>query len=510
MKNIVSIFVLFFFGISSFYGQGYEISVKFNVHNDTLILGHHRANQLIPDDTIVTDQSGKAVFTGEDRLPGGMYFLFFPNKRYFDFLVGENQKFSISGDTANFSGVSFKGDRQNQVFSDYQKEMRRLSLKMQELQQEKATAEDKAAVDAEILAAREELEALFNRTIQENEDLFFSDFLKATRDPQVPPSITDNSERYRYYRNHYFDNFDYSDDRLMRTPIYENKIETYLDKLLPQLPDTLIEAADMFVEASRGDDEHFKYMLIYLFNKYASSQLMAAENVHVHLAEKYYIPEAHWSDRKFIEDLKGKVAKKKRCLVGAKAHDIDYRKLPNDLEKIKRLSIIADEYKEKGLAAETNLSESAAQNKKVELLSRWVEEQTQKGSSNALEAKFTIIWFWTPDCSHCRTATPKFHDAYVEKNLKEQGVEIIALYLNEDIKDWKNFTKEQKRWVDFIEEHKLTDWINAWNPFDAYRSNFDINSSPVLYVLDENKEILAKRIAYEQALEVIESELSKQ
>ena len=55
----------------------------------------------------------------------------------------------------------------------------------------------------------------------------------------------------------------------------------------------------------------------------------------------------------------------------------------------------------------------------------------------------------------------------------------------------------------------MDEWTNVWNPFDMFRRNFDIQSSPVLYVLDKEKKIIAKRISYEQAIEMIESELNR-
>lgn len=507
MKHIFLISSLLFVNLVGVFAQGYEIEVKFNVYQDTVILGHHRANQLIPDDTVVTDKNGKAVFRGKEALPGGMYFVFFSNKRFFDMLIDEDQQFTVSGDTADFSKIEFKGDPQNSLFISYQNEMRKLSSQLRELQQQRATADDKAAIDAEMQALRDDLETLYQETITKNPGSFFTVFLKATRDPQVPETVTGQKERYFYYRNHYFDNFDYGDSRLLRTPLYEGKIETYLDKLLPQVPDTLIEAVDKLVEASRGDDEHFQYMLVHVFNKYASSQLMAAENVYVHLAEKYYIDEASWSSPEFISDLKDRVSKKKKCLVGAKSHDIEYFLLPPTEKGMKKMAERSAFYKGEGLEAEKITDENQKHNKKVEILSRWTAEDAVRKRMHDMSAKFIIIWFWTPDCSHCREATPEFYKAYTEKKLKEKGVEVLAVYLNKDIKDWTLFEKEHKRWLDFIIEHKMYDWNNAWNPFDPFRSNYDINSSPVLYMIDNEKKIVAKRIGWEQAIEVIEAEL---
>ena len=150
--------------------------------------------------------------------------------------------------------------------------------------------------------------------IKANPNFFFSKFLKATLEVKIPESITDRQVQYYYYRNNYFNYFDYKDKRLLRTPLYESKLDYYLDKVLPQIPDTLISEVDILINSTRHDKELFRNMLVHLFNKYTKSQLMGAENVLVHIAEKYYIPEAEWSDQEFIDELKTKVARKKACI----------------------------------------------------------------------------------------------------------------------------------------------------------------------------------------------------
>ncbi len=505
MKNILLPITFILLSCMQVFSQGYKIDVKFNVYNDKIILGHHRSESLVPDDTVVTNSKGYGVFKGKKKLPGGMYFLFFPNKKYVDILIDENQEFSIKGDTADFSKISFKNDLENEIFVGYRNKMTELNKEVYELRQKEKEGKKVDGNDKKIKKLSEELNELFDDTVEKYPNLFFTKFLKATRDPVVPDTIKEDIDKYYYYRNNFLKDFDYADSRLLRTPIYESKINTYLDNVLPQIPDTLINACDKFIEASRGDDELFRYMMIFLFNKYASSQLMAAENVYVHLAEKYYIKESTWSSEEFINDLKKRIPKQKRCLVGVKSQNIGYFELPKSDKKIAQMIEEDEGYKTRGLDVEKKYEGDARYDEKVKILTEWTNDQTQKKDLHNMKSKYTIIWFWTPDCSHCRKETPKFYEAYTTKKLKDQGVEVLAMYLNKDIKDWTEFSKEQKRWLKFIEEHKLYKWNNAWNPFDPFRTNFDIKSSPVLYLLDENKEILAKRIGWEQAVEILEA-----
>ena len=45
---------------------------------------------------------------------------------------------------------------------------------------------------------------------------------------------------YKDYLAHYWDNIDFSEEGLIRSPIYANKLENYFEKTLVQIPDTLI------------------------------------------------------------------------------------------------------------------------------------------------------------------------------------------------------------------------------------------------------------------------------
>ncbi len=512
MKYLLSI-ISVFIGFNSF-AQGYKIDVNVkNLPSKEVILGHHFADQLIPDDTITLNSKGYGIFKGKELLPGGMYFLFFPNKTLFDFLIDKDQTFTIIADTADYDNtVHFKGNEENSRFQEYKKFLGNAGKKRKQLLEEKEkNKSDKkktAQIDAELKKIAEESEAEYNKFLKEHPDDFFAKFLKATRQVEVPKTIKDRKQQYFWFRHHYFDNFDVSDPRLLRTPIYESTIDRYLDKVLMQHPDTLIPEVDMLIEKSRTNDELFRYMLVHLFNKYASSQIMTAENVYVHIADKYYIKEAKWSDPEFISDLKKKVKNRKKCLIGVTAQNIAFNEVPSDTVKINKLLLKIPDINNEGLKIEKSEADSIIKyNLKVEVLKNFYDKFPVTSSLKDVKAKYTILWFWTPDCSHCRKETPLFHDAYVEKKMKEKGVKVVTIFLQKDLTDWKKFSKVTKEWLEFIKKHNMTDWINAWDPFDPFRINYDIHSSPVLYLLDENKKIIAKRIGYEQALEIIEAEM---
>jgi thiol-disulfide isomerase/thioredoxin len=286
---------------------------------------------------------------------------------------------------------------------------------------------------------------------------------------------------------------------------------------------------DNLISNSRHDKELFRYMLVSLFNKYATSQMMGMENVYVHIAGKFYIPEADWADKKFIDELREKIRRKKQSLIGMHAPEIKMILLPKKDDAIEDVRQALSEMKESGnvllkddarlkeeakkhKASNPKLSDSAAYSQVVisELADKLENILIPKFegyvSMTDQKTRYLILYFWEPDCSHCIEATPKFSTAYDEKNLKAMGVEVMAVYLHKNINEWEKYTKHIGEWLDFIQKNKMQKWINVWEPFgySQFRDKYDISSTPVLYLLDNDKKIIAKNIAWDQAIDLIE------
>jgi len=515
MKKIAFFTVLILFLVSNInLAQGYKIEVKIKgTENQRLILGVHKNANLIPVDTATTDSKGYGVFTDTKALTGGMYFVFLEKSTYFDFIISDDQFFSIENDTTDlFTNLSFKGSDENLVFKDYQNFLITQNKKLTDLKTQKDAATD-ATQQAKLEEQMNNLTTeylTYYENIQKNyPNYFFTKFLKATRPIEVPPTITDQTAQYYYYRFHYFDNFDISDVRLLQTPIYEDKIENFLDNVVINHPDTLIQECDMLLSKAQSNEELYKYMLIHLFNKYAKSQLMAAENVYVHLGY-IYCEKATWDTDSFKTQLKPKLDKKAKCLVGNKAKDIKLQILPNDSVQINMVKTTIDEMKTKGLKIEEDKTRTFAQ--KMPEYSMLISDfmgnfPTGYIDVYSVKSKYTILWFMEPDCSHCKKETPIFYQAYLD-SLKSLDVTVFCVYMHRDIDDWANFCNSIGHWFDFVKTNKMYEWNNLWNPFttteDNYRENYDISSTPVLYLLDSEKIILAKRVGWEQAVEMIQ------
>jgi hypothetical protein len=74
-----------------------------------------------------------------------------------------------------------------------------------------------------------------------------------------------------------------------------------------------------------------------------------------------------------------------------------------------------------------------------------------------------------------------------------------------DVKVYSVYTEyDYEKYVKYIAEHKL-DWINLYDPvhLNNIREKYDVYSTPVIYILDKNKVIKAKKIGSEQIKDII-------
>ncbi len=454
--------------------QGYDIKFKISGLKDTTAyLGHYYGAEknTIVDDTIRFDKNGNGVAKDKKQLPGGLYFLYFQRK-VFMFIIDKEQVFSAETDTGNFiKNMKLKGSQENELFYSHLKYLDGKMLLRDELQKQyknvKEGSDSAKQYQEKLVALNDEVKKHFDEVIDNNKGTFFSSYFSLTsREMIIPDGIADD-KKFDYFRYHYVDYFNFADTRLVRTPLYNEKLTQFLDIIVRQPIDSITKDLDRVIKLSRANDELFKFVLTTIYNYFAGNNLMGMDAVFVHLAEKYYIPEAKWSDAKFIADLKEKVNKRKPLLIGKVMPDV--KLIRNENEHFTEAH--SDTAKLKNFVNGT-----------------WGDYF----SVNSVGAKYTILVFWEADCSHCKEVMPVFKKLYGV--LRDKGVEIIAVHM----------LTNQKKWVDFLVKHEMLEWINAWNPFDyTYKAKYDIQSSPVVYLVDKQKKIIAKRIGPEECEEII-------
>lgn len=463
-KKIYLILTVLFISILSFAGKNsnaYEIKIKVKgLSNEKLVIAYRYADQQYIKDTIMLDASGSGIWKGDTKLNRGVYLGVVPsmNNNFFEFLVSDVQVFTLETDKADLNrSMKVTGSKENQMFFDDLIYMSNIRTKADEyvLKSKDANTDTAKLYKTKLESLDKEVKTYRANLIKANPGTLYSKILNALQEreqAEVPRnkdgSAVDTNFAYNDYHAHYWDNIDFSEEGLIRSPIYANKLETYFEKTILQIPDTIIKESDLVIKKARANSEIFKYTLVTLLNKYAASKIMGMDAVYVHLVDNYYAKgDAVWMAKDTVTMYKmiTEANKKRPILIGKKAPNL----------------ILTDTTSQHAI------------------------------SMYDIKSNYTLLVFWDPDCGHCKKEIPQLANIY--PNLKKLGVTIYAISTvpYEEIDKWKEFIKTNK-----------CDFINVADPYYQFQPNFrtlyDISSTPVIFVLDKDKKIIAKRIGVEQ------------
>lgn len=437
--------------------DGFRITGRVNGLKDTtVVLAHYfGATQYIPKDTARVDGAGNFVFDGRKTLPTGLYLIVMPKHGYAQFLLPDaNQQFSFQTDTANVTkNMKVTGSKENELFYAYQQQLSQLSDEAQVLNGQKKGRSDAASVasiNEQMAALQKRAQSQREQFLKVNAGTFAVKILKTAAEPEVPPAPKTANGRpdsvwvFNYFKSHFWDDFDFADERFVRTPFLQQKMDRYLKELTVQRADSLIKEADLVVgKAQAGKNNDVKsYAIWYITSQYEQPKVMGTDGLYVHMFEKYYATGIMpTTDTSTVRKIGERVATLKPTLVG----------------KTLVAPVVSDTLRRPIVLS-------------------------------AIKADYTIVYFYAPHCGHCRESAPKlkkFVDDY-----KGKGVEVLAIAVEDSPEEWKKF----------IREFKLE---KALNGFDYtlrtnFRQKYDVWTTPTTYILDRNKKIIARKLPVEQ------------
>ncbi|MFT4903142.1 MAG: thiol-disulfide isomerase/thioredoxin [Thalassomonas sp.] len=446
-------------------------------NQDTLILAAYvagfKGTQTFAKDTalVVND---RFTFKNDTPLEEGMYFIFDPQTGSMILpLFVTNQNFSFSFDIKDFDNtIKFQNSIDNTIATEYQvfiqskvEDRNKLSIKLDSLDNN-----EREIIEREISTINTSVKEYTQQLIKNHSKTFFSKFLKANQQIEIPESPIDSTGNpdktfpYRFYKKHFWDNIDFSDARMLRTPIFFNKMDQYLDKLTAKHPDSINVSADVLVNLSKANGDIFQYVVSYITSTYERSKIMGMDAVFVHMVENYYITkQCDWVDSTQLVKISDRAQKIAPNLIGRKASEfLDFYGRPFMKDTLGKLHTLQE-----------------------------------------VEADYTLLVFYGPTCGHCKKEIPKIKHAL--DSLVETGINIKPFSVATEF--------DKAEWKKFINAQKIGDWINVadinhdedGNPVASsdWRDKYDIYSTPVIYLLDKEKKIIAKRISYKQIAEIV-------
>lgn len=451
---------------------------------DTVYLANYYGNKLYYCDTAVADAKGNILFARASGYKAGVYAVVIPGPRYFEILVNEPEVV-MESDTTDLNGhLVVKRSKENQVFQDYVRFLAGKKKEADELNKQMEGITDpvgKAPYKSRLEDLDKQIKDYQWALVKANPGTFVGSIVKMSITPEQtevhrPDGSVDSAATYYLYRSHFWDNTDLGDERNLRTPVFQNKFDEYIGKIVPQIPDTINACADDLIHRMDHSDDLFKFAVQSITAKYEASDIMGMDAVFVHMVQKYYCPQdgsksrATWMPKDKLDEVCKRGQKMAPLIIGAKGKDII---LPDTTEQV------------------------------------WK-------SYYKLPQEYVLVVFWDPHCGHCKKALPDLYAQYKEK-LRPLDVEVFAVAKATDstlFHDWKAF----------IREHQL-DWVNVgltWHVYEDakkasykyipklttieslnYADAWDVYSTPKMFLLDGDRKIVAKQLTPDQMVDLI-------
>jgi len=424
--------------------KGGPAEITLNVKNMTeptaSLIGFFAENHFKADTATVNN--GKIVFKRPGGYDQGLYYVSIGAERFAQIILGEDQKFDVSLDANDpLNTITVNGSLENELFYEnlkyeqsynarYSVATNKLKSLTRGTPEYQKADDEKRALENE---RRKKLETVFNK----NPNLLFTKFKMAGQNPTVRTELSDKEQVY-HFRQEFWDNVDFSDTRLIRTPVINNKLKRYIKELTPQNADSIVASAKFLIDKTLQYPEYYKFFSNWIVLEYEAgkSTLMDPEAVFVNITQEYFTKErAFWADSMEVYAIINRSREMGNSLVGQQGPNVS---VPG-VDGVKK-----------------TLYDS--------------------------KADYIVVYLYAPSCEHCMEETPKLVQWYNEN--KGKGCDVYAIALDTEIQEWK----------DYIAKNNMT-FTNVHDPTNvSIYSTYYVDVTPELYLLNKERKIIGKNL----------------
>ena len=453
------ILITFFFVFQGLLTFSHNIDIQIdNYPSDKIYMHQYYGNTSILLDSIF--KSNKHFIIKKSDLSDGLYFITsFQDKVLAEFVVSVNEPdFSIRFDFNKLGEkIQVLNSSENSLLQNYHSQLLYYSDLIQGIQN---AAENYEENTNDYLFLKHKIDTLENESLQFQEGIVKSNpksmvalLIEMAQEPKVSIEIKDEASKKSYfyaYRNVFLENIDFKDNRLLFINNFVPRLDLYLDKLIPQNKDSVIyHLSDILGKTSQNLALN-KYLKGYFIEKYYNSKVLEADAVFVDIAENYL--------------------------------NADTSLLTEKRQK----------YLEEAQSIRPLLIGKIAPN-----LQNLIDKDAKKHNLYNLASKFTVIYFFRPDCSSCKQSIEPLKR--ILSKHQNNGLSIVAIC---------NIYKEEVStcW-DYIKTYQLENWFVLSDPYflSKYEKQYRVIKTPLIYLLDAEKKILLKEISAEQLEELIDN-----
>lgn len=443
--------------------KGHDIKINIEGWNDEFcLLAHYFGNNQYRDDTLWIENHAVRI-KGDTLLRSGMYILINPKKiRLLEFFVDKtNQHFTIESDTIDLMGhIKVTGSENNERFFGWIQCLNKIRADGDLFKAKADSCKDAGDMDLyKIYQVKFDSISRMHDTqwknyFEKDTALIVSRFMKAQKGIPIPRFKPDKtamsqSEQYQYMKKHFFDHIDLNDVELLYTPIYHKIIDQYFEKMVQHITDSVIEEGLKVFDMAKNNKETKNYVAWFVTGFAESSKVMGMDGAFVRFVDEFYASGA--VDEMVLPALKESLIKR-----------------ANEM----RPSLI-------GKTAQNIAAWDTAQ-RVVQLYHD--------------HSKYTIIFFFSTSCGHCKAEGKILKDIYKE-NKDLYNLEVFAVCTDSSMTDLKKYIKRNE-----------IPWIVVNGTYTAgkyFKDSYEIPTTPALFLLDRNKKIIAKNIDAKNMLEFL-------
>ena len=421
------------------------------------------ADQNYKIDTANIDNNGSFIFSRGEGYPAGSYYVMLPSRTYFQILLDQDQEFSMKAELADPTNtMEVSGNLDNELLYENLRYEQSIQPKFNTLVQQlvglSPTSSEFTALKLEEKKLVEERKDHLNKLFAKSPNSLFTLFKKAGQNPDLKEVyLSDGSLDFQtqvfFYRKEFWNDVDFTDERLIRTPVIFNKLKRYISELTVQQPDSIKISTKELMDKVPPGSEYFKFFTnwIALHFEPTKTTLMDSEAIYVFMVQNYITHEkAFWADSAQVFGLQQRAHEMAASLVGLKGPDVT----AND-------------------------------------------PSGQSQSIYDIKDPYIVVYLYNPTCDHCIEETPKLVDFY--KEWKPKGLEVYAIAIDTDDQSWKNFIASNGM-----------NWINVHDPSNrSIYAKYFVDKTPEVYVLNKDRTIIGKNLKVEQIATVIEKDMNR-
>jgi len=237
---------------------------------------------------------------------------------------------------------------------------------------------------------------------------------------------------------HFWDGIENFDGPTDENPILAAQIDFYFDKMVVPLPDSITLEINRLIERTESNTDLRDFILWHLLEKYRHPEYMSQDQVFVWLYDQYF-------SQLVIKDL----------------NETNLAMIQGKAERLRQLALF-------------NISPNIQLNDSLDLQS--------------IASEYTVLFFYDHDCDLCHQEMQDLDSVII------QHPEIIVLAIDMNPDSLGEFAIRPQGNGDLkfpIQQRRIT------NPSELI-GLYDIETTPLIYVLDKDKRIIAKKIRARQ------------